>query len=296
MANTYTISNSNVKYFETSNTINYYLAQIRKYTAPTTEEEKKLFDDYHNGSKTAREQIILRNQRFVFSLAKMYARDNDEIFDYINEGNFGLIEAMDKFGVDDNGNYTYPDNKFLTFAVWYIRRQMNAYLIKGRDCIVKSNQMKLAKKIDKINRKFYNSNGRNPHISELKEILMDEYGIEVSDDSDLYDLNVTSISNEIDDDYTVENTDEFIIRTASFNTIENDVENEDNKMKVYNLLKTLPSDIKVLIMKMYGIGYDREYSLDELSCEYDIDIEYLIKIKNNAINALKDTMTAKFAI
>ena len=88
------------KYFANCSSVNQYLNEIRKYTKMTPEEEEKLFTRYHNGDKTARQEIFLRNQRFIFSLAKRYAKTDDEVMDFVSEGNIGLNEAIDKYELD----------------------------------------------------------------------------------------------------------------------------------------------------------------------------------------------------
>ena len=123
MNNNFTITSQNVKFMEGNESLNTFLSTLRKYDALTQEEEKELFHRYKdNGDMSARDQIFLHNQRFVYSNAKIYARNSDEVLDYVNEGNLGLDEAIEKFNPSLN-------NKFITFAVWYIRREMNYYLI-----------------------------------------------------------------------------------------------------------------------------------------------------------------------
>ena len=142
--NNFTLTNTNVKYMESSSTksLNNFLSLLRKYDSISQDEEKELFFRYREyGDMNARDKIFLHNQRFIYSNAKIYARDSEEVMDYVDEGNIGLNEAIDKFDPS-------LDNKFITFAVWYIRRNMNYYLINTRDIIVKTYAMKLFKKAD----------------------------------------------------------------------------------------------------------------------------------------------------
>ena len=273
MNTNFTISNTNVKFMEGTEGLNSYLTVLRKYDSLTAEEERDLFERYQkNGDMKARELIYLHNQRFIYSNAKIYARDSEEVMDYVNEGNIALSEAIDKFDLS-------LGNKFITFAVWYIRRAMNYYLINTRDCITKTNGMKLFKKTDKIAQKFYSENGREPTLEEIRDILEKEYKIKINDLSDLYDLNLSSISSEIDSEFTVEDTGEFTQKTATYNLYDDESEREYSKelasKMLSKLLKVLANDKTSLdiIKKGYGIGYDKPYSMVELAEEYGMSCE-----------------------
>ena len=147
--NNFTLSNTNVKFMEGAPNLKSYMAFLRKNDTISQEKEKELFRRYRTlGDEKARDEIFYHNQRFIYSNAKIYARNSDEVLDYVNEGNIGMDEAFKKF--DPSRGL-----KFITFAVWYIRRNMNYYLINTRDMICKTNSMKLFKKTDKIMQRFY---------------------------------------------------------------------------------------------------------------------------------------------
>lgn len=285
MNSNFTISSTNVKYMEGTENLNSYLSLLRKYDSVTAEEEKELFRKYQqDGDMKARDLIFLHNQRFIYSNAKIYARDSDEVMDYISEGNLGLDEAIDKFDPSLN-------NKFITFAVWYIRRQMNYYLINTRDMITKTNGMKLFKKADKIIQKFYNEHGYDPSLEEVSEILKKDYNIEVKDLSDLYDLNMTSISTSIDDDFTVEESDEYNAKTAYQNDYEEEIDREYSKTIANKFLSLVPTEQREIIKRLYGIGYDRQYSVSEVAQMYKMAPEDMTKLQNNILEYMRQNMS-----
>lgn len=284
MNSNFTISSQNVKYMEGTENLNSFLATLRKYDALTPEEEKELFRKYHeDGDMSARDQIFLHNQRFIYSNAKIYARDSEEVMDYVGEGNIALDEAIDKFDPS-------LGNKFITFAVWYIRRAMNYYLINTRDMITKTNGMKLFKKADKIMQKFYNEHGYDPTLDEVRDILEKEYNIEIKDISDLYDLNVTSINTDIDDDFTMEESNEYNEKTAYFNEYETDVDKEYSKTLAKKFLSMVPDEHKEIIKKLYGIGYERQYSITELAKEYRMSDEDMENLRDKILKYMKQNM------
>lgn len=284
MNSNFTISSQNVKYMEGTENLNSFLATLRKYDALTPEEEKELFRKYQKeGDMNARDQIFLHNQRFIYSNAKIYARDSDEVMDYVGEGNIALDEAIDKFDPS-------LGNKFITFAVWYIRRAMNYYLINTRDMITKTNGMKLFKKTDKIMQKFYNEHGYDPTLDEVRDILEKEYNIEVKDISDLYDLNVTSINTDIDDDFTMEDSNEYNEKTASVNEYETEVDKEYSKTLANKFLNMVPDEHKEIIKKLYGIGYKRQYSITELAQQYRMTDEDMENLRDKILKYMKQNM------
>lgn len=269
------------KFVENNAMMKSFFARLRKTEAPTAEEEHELFVRYHNGDMSARDEIIERNQRFVFSVAKVYARDTEEIFDYMGEGNEGLIEALDRYDYNSG-------NRFLTLAVWYIRRAMNYYLISTRDCVIRSNAMKLFKKTDKIAQKFYQENGYYPDNTDMKELLKKEYNIDIKNDQELLNVNITSIDTEIDDDFTVEECSEFSQKTASANEYEIKCEKEDRKLLALHLLNNVPENKREVVKKLYGIGYDREYPIEELSEEYGINKDEMQLIIDDILNGMRE--------
>ena len=285
MNSNFTISTSNVKYMEGTEGLNTFLSVLRKYDSISAEEEQELFRKYQQeGDMEAREKIFLHNQRFIYSNAKIYARDSEEVMDYVNEGNIALDEAIDKFDPS-------LGNKFITFAVWYIRRAMNYYLINTRDIVTKTNAMKLFKKADKVVQKYFNEHGYDPTLDEVKDILEKDYNIEIKDISDLYDLNVSSLSTSIDDEFTMEESDEYNSRTASYNDYEGDIDREYSKTLANKFLNLVPAEHQNIIKKLYGIGYDRQYSPIEVAQEYGMSSEDMEKLQVKIIEYMRQNMS-----
>ena len=118
-----TLTLSKTIYSNWSDDVMSYLNDIRKFEVLTPEEELAIFDKIKNGTEAesiaAKQKLMECNQRFVYSVAKEYARGND-ILDIVNEGNKGMAEAIDRF------DHT-RGMKFITYAVWYIRRAIVSY-------------------------------------------------------------------------------------------------------------------------------------------------------------------------
>lgn len=272
----------NVKYYSQT-TNREFIELLRKYQPYTAEEEKSAFMRLRSGDEKAFDDIVRHNQRWVYSMAKQYARDEIEVMDYVSEGNFGLMEAIERYNVD-------AGFKFITFAVWYIRRSMNTYMTSERDIVTKSNNAKLSKKLDKIKNDFYVSKGRFPSFSEIKNIFKEKYGIDVVNEADLHDLDIVSINSLQGDDETFEDGNEFTSRTCSCNEAIFDEDNEYYKEMIVPALNCLPEKNREFIKKLYHIGYDDAYTVQRISEEYGLDDDGVKKMENNILRYMRQNM------
>ena len=260
-----TLITGNVKFFsQTENKT--YITLLRKYQPFTNEEEVSAFQKLkENNSQAIKDEIVLRNQRWVYSLAKEYARDESEVMDYVNEGNLGLIEAIERFDIDKGF-------KFITYAVWYIRRAMNAYLNNTRDMVVKSNNAKLGKKLEAIKNDFMLEYNRVPSYEEIKEILMEKYDIKIIDDADLHDLDISSIDSVIDDGYSYEESQEFSEKTAGENEYIDNEEQDYIKSLLMPILSWLPKRERKFMEMLYHIGEEnKDCTLTEICQKFNLD-------------------------
>jgi RNA polymerase primary sigma factor len=158
---------SNEIYTVRNQSINSYLEDIRVINTITPEEEHLLAIKMSRGCQVSKNIIIKANLRFVVSVAKSYHRNDSFITleDLINEGNLGMIEATEKF--DPSHGF-----KFISFAVWHIRRRI-------RECITKNSKhirtpdhyVGIASKIAKVELNYLNTEGRLPTPIEVEEVL-----------------------------------------------------------------------------------------------------------------------------
>ena len=182
----------NSKFIASDRTLNDYLKDISRYKILKPAEEKELVIKAKAGDEEARENLINCNLRFAYSIARNYANE-DNIKDLINEGNRGLIIAIEK--LDEN-----KDNRFLSYAIWYIKREIQGYLNSKNHLIQKTNNTKTVYKIAKIKQKFFAEHNRYPDVDEIAEALEREYGLKIKDKTDLLDITTTSINTCFDDE------------------------------------------------------------------------------------------------
>ena len=276
------------KYLNKDGVHGSYLTSIRHKEIPTEEEEMQLFERIAQGDKKAKDRLIEGHQLFVYKVAKIYAKSDEDILDYVNEGTIGLIKAI------DNYNPTLGF-RFLTFATYYIRREMNYFMVNN--CSVKkSNTFKLGKKIEKIKRTFYAKNGYDPSEDEIIETLHTDYNIDIVDKSDIYDLNIASINSSVDSesdsDYTTESTPYFNEKTSSENLYEDTVDDEYRKERSVSLLKNalsvLPDERnRDILCMLYGVGYEKPFSAFDVAIKYNISEADVTNLKNMMLQYIR---------
>lgn len=274
-------------FFERSENLTSYYAEIRKHPILTQEEEMELFkimNDKVSSPKEkadAKEKLIVSNQRFVVAVAKRYA-SNDTLLDLIDEGNIGLIESIDSFDINKGV-------KFMTWAVWYIRRAINFYLIDNDKMIKRSNKLKTYHIISQATSKFVQREQREPSMEELRDMLNDEYKIDIKNSYDLLDPMVTSIDRDMtseDENYTSDIT-LFNTYSASSNTYERKSDNEFNSKLVTSLLKTLTPKESEMIVLLFGIGRDRALEVQEVAERFNYTPERIRQLKYSILEKLK---------
>lgn len=263
--------------------IEAYLRSIRKYQPLTTEQEEEAFKMYNSGNEEAKQKaigmVVNANQRFIFSLAKEYAKgDETKVLDYVSEGSIGIMKAMEKF--DPTRGF-----KFISFAVWYIRQAMTNYAQTTDLFLRKSNNAKIGNNILKIRTAFFQENGREPSMDEIKEAL-NKKGIKIKNDSDLEDVVRNSIDSVWGDESTFENNPRYIQHSAVESEYEKEIEAEDNSSKVAKLLKNLDERSATVIKQLFGIGYDNPIDIEVVAEHLGLTPTRVGQIKNAALKKL----------
>lgn len=263
--------------------IEAYLRSIRKYQPLSQEEENEVFRMYHSNDPVAKKKaidtLVNANQRFIFSLAKDYAKgDETKILDYVNEGSIGIINAIDKF--DQSRGF-----KFISFAVWYIRQAMTNYAQTTDLFLRKSNNAKIGNNILKIRTAFFQENHREPTTDEIKEALAKK-GIKIKEDKDLEDVVRNSLDSVWGDESTFENNPRYIQHSAIQNEYEKEMDDEDNKSVVGKLLQTLDERSQLVIKQLFGIGYESPVDIEVVAENLGLTPTRVGQIKNAALKKL----------
>ena len=271
-----------------SKALDKYLEEIRKYPVIDPEEEVELFEKIKEGDEEARKKIINSNQRFVYAIAKRYAND-DKVMDLINEGNLGLMEALPKFD-------TKRGLKFISFAVWYIRKDIVRYLMYDNLIIKKSNYQKCNGKINTLKNKYFCENGCFPTDDEIIDLMKTEFDIDVINKADIYDVKTQSIDEKCttDDEKTIEDSSEFTNKTHSVNEYEDKSETEFYKEVIKGMMTRLCDRERKIVELSFGINCDKEYSNYEIGNIMGMTSERARQIKHEAIKKMQQLNVQKF--
>jgi RNA polymerase primary sigma factor len=266
-----------------SETTNKYLFDIRRYPVLTAEDEKDIIQRIKNGDEVARRILIESNQRFVFAVARKYAKDENHLLDLISEGNMGLMEAIDCF--DPSLGF-----KFITHAVWYIRRKISAYIINTDTFIRKTNISKTNTRLRRLNNEFFLLNARYPSVDELKELFKEKYNIDIKNDTDLLELNVISTDDSMSDESNstvMDASTEVLTKTSSRNSYESDSEMEHMRAIICYGMECLTDVEKTIIKMSFGIDHDREYDNNEIGEVVNYTAERVRQLKNKALEKMQ---------
>jgi len=274
---------------ELNRTMRIALKTIRKTEAEigiSKEHALQYYNDFLRAQvkdKRAKDDLAKANLRLVVNNAKKFVNRGLHFLDLIQEGNIGLLKAVEKFEFERGF-------KFSTYATWWIRQAITrAIADQSRTIRVPVHMVETLNKINKIKRTFIQENGREPSYTELaKELNLDEKKIK----------NIIKISKEpISLETPVGDSEDAYIK--DFIEAENDfspsdtVSNNDLKERVREILKTLtPREEKVLKMR-FGIDVASEHTLEEVGKDFSVTRERIRQIEVKALRKLRHPSRSK---
>ena len=263
--------------------VRMYLKEIGQIKLLTADEEVELAKRITAGDQAAKNKLTEANLRLVVSIAKKYSGRGLHILDLIQEGNTGLIRAVDKF------DWT-KGNKFSTYATWWIRQAITrAIADQARTIRVPVHMVEVINKATRCNRKLVQELGREPTVEEIaKELnLPVEKIIEanrtaadtLSLDTPVGDEEDTSIGSFIMDDHTPGPAD------ATSNAMLAEALKE--------ILDTLTQREADVLKMRFGMYDGRTHTLEEVGQIFGVTRERIRQIENKAIRKLRHPSRAK---
>ena len=260
-----------------NDSVKLYLKEISQYPLLTPEEEHELCKKVAKGDYEAKQTLINSNLRLVVKIAKMYARDENEFLDYIQEGNLGLIRAIEKF--DHELGY-----KISTYATWWIRQAIaRAIADKSRAIRIPVHMQEQLNKFSKIFRNLAQELGREPSTQELAdEMALDVKRIE---ELMLYSKSVTSLDetvNEEDDSQLLD-----FIPDEETMSPEEIAECQELKDIVEQILQLLTERERFVITHRFGIDDNIPKTLDEIGQMKGVTRERIRQIEAKALKKLR---------
>ena len=263
--------------------VRMYLKEIGQIKLLTAEEEVELAQKVSEGDQAAKNKLTEANLRLVVSIAKKYSGRGLHILDLIQEGNTGLIRAVDKF------DWT-KGNKFSTYATWWIRQAITrAIADQARTIRVPVHMVEVINKATRCNRKLVQELGREPTVEEIAA----ELGLPVekiieanrtaadtlSLDTPVGDEEDTSIGSFVEDERTPGPAD------ATSNAMLAEALKE--------ILDTLTEREADVLRMRFGMYDGRTHTLEEVGQIFGVTRERIRQIENKAIRKLRHPSRAK---
>ncbi len=263
--------------------VRMYLKEIGQIKLLSAEEEVELAKMVSEGSQYAKNKLTEANLRLVVSIAKKYGGRGLHILDLIQEGNTGLIRAVDKF------DWT-KGNKFSTYATWWIRQAITrAIADQARTIRVPVHMVEVINKATRCNRKLVQELGREPTVEEIAA----ELGLPVekiieanrtaadtlSLDTPVGDEEDTSIGSFVEDERTPGPAD------ATSNALLAEALKE--------ILDTLTEREADVLRMRFGMYDGRTHTLEEVGQIFGVTRERIRQIENKAIRKLRHPSRAK---
>lgn len=270
---------SNLYSGQDSEVLSLYLKQIDKIPLLSYEEEYDLALASKKGDMKAREKLAKANLRFVVSTAKKYRGQGLALEDLINEGNIGLLTAIDKYEPEKGYH-------FISYAVWWIRQSiLKALSDTGRAVRLPLNRTNDLYAINRAKNTLINEMGiSNPSEAEI--------ALESGLDEETVKMLLTASKDMVSFDSPVGDGTDDDAKLCDF--IQDESESPEESMisdalrgDVRDLLTCLNEKERDIIMKRYGFGDNEPMSLSSIGNEYNLTKERIRQIEKEALNKLR---------
>lgn len=276
------------QYFDdvSDDSVRLYLREIGKIPLLNSEEELALAQRVVAGEKKAKDKMAEANMRLVVSIAKRYSGRGLDFLDLIQEGNTGLLRAVEKFDPDKGF-------KFSTYATWWIRQAITrAIADQARTIRIPVHMVETINKLLRTQRRMTQELNREPTIEELaKELEMEpekvEYVIKIKQDITSLDAGVGRDGE--DEDSVLGD----FIEDEEGATPEESATNQLLKEQVQSVLSTLSEREQKIIKMRFGLENGKSHTLEEVGQEFAVTRERIRQIEAKALAKLRKHKDAK---
>jgi RNA polymerase primary sigma factor len=279
---------SQEQYFDdaSDDSVRLYLREIGKIPLLNAEEELALAQRVVAGEKKAKDKMAEANMRLVVSIAKRYSGRGLDFLDLIQEGNTGLLRAVEKFDPDKGF-------KFSTYATWWIRQAITrAIADQARTIRIPVHMVETINKLLRTQRRMTQELNREPTIEELaKELEMEpekvEYVMKIKQDITSLDAGVGRDGDEEDSVLR-----DFIEDEESA-TPEESAASQLLKEQVQEILSTLSDREQKIIKMRFGLENGKSHTLEEVGQEFAVTRERIRQIEAKALAKLRKHKDSK---
>ena len=266
--------------------VRLYVREIGKIPLLSAEEEMDLARRIVEGDKKAKDKMAEANMRLVVSIAKRYSGRGLDFLDLIQEGNTGLLRAVEKFDPDKGF-------KFSTYATWWIRQAITrAIADQARTIRIPVHMVETINKLLRTQRRMTQELNREPTIEELsKELDMEpekiEYVIKIKQDISSLDAGVGRDGE--DDDSVLQ---DFIVDEDTVSP-EDSASNQLLKEQVQEILSSLSDREQKIVRMRFGLDNGKNHTLEEVGQEFAVTRERIRQIEAKALAKLRKHKDAK---
>jgi len=277
------VNDAAAKNIPTDDPVRMYFKEIGKVPLLTAEEERELAIRIEQGDEEAKKKLCESNLRLVVSIARRYLNRGLSFLDLIQEGNLGLIKAVEKF------DYT-KGYKFSTYATWWIRQAITRSIAdQARTIRIPVHMVETINKLIRISRQLLQEYGREPTSEEIAK----EMGISVEKVREIKKISQdpvsleTPIGEEEDSHLGDFIPDEDIpspIDAASYSMLQK---------QLREVLETLSEREKKVLILRFGLDDGRPRTLEEVGKEFNVTRERIRQIEAKALRKLRHPSRSK---
>ena len=279
------ISNLIVGDVKVNDSVKIYLKEIGKVRLLSAQEEIDIAKRIAAGDEEAKQELINANLRLVISIAKRYAGRGMPFLDLIQEGNMGLIKAVEKF------DYT-KGFKFSTYATWWIRQAITrAIADQARTIRIPVHMVETINKITRAQRQLVQELGREPTAEEISEKL--DGALSPDRITEIQCINQEPVSletpiGEEDDSHLGDFIEDKEVVSPSEYTTKSLLKDE-----LYEVLQELTDREARVLELRYGLLDNHPRTLEEVGKEFNVTRERIRQIEAKAIKKLRHPNRAK---
>lgn len=275
-------------YFDdvSDDSVRLYLREIGKIPLLNAEEELELAQKVVAGDKRAKDKMAEANMRLVVSIAKRYSGRGLDFLDLIQEGNTGLLRAVEKFDPDKGF-------KFSTYATWWIRQAITrAIADQARTIRIPVHMVETINKLLRTQRRMTQELNREPTIEELgKELEMEpekvEYVMKIKQDIHSLDAGVGRDGE--DEDSVLGD----FIEDEDAASPEDAAAGQLLKEQVQDILNSLTEREQKIVKMRFGLEDGKNHTLEEVGQEFSVTRERIRQIEAKALAKLRKHKDAK---
>lgn len=266
-----------------------YLSEIYSYDTLTPDEEYELCVKMKAGDEKAREKIVTHNLRFVVSVAKRYYGNNATVEDLVNEGNVGLIMATNHY--DPTRGF-----KFISYAVWWIRRNI-LFFLNNTDSIIRipNHKISVIGKIKEDYMRLEQVLEKQPNSVDIISHLGDTYSEE---DVEMFYTHYLSTTQQLDKEIGGDGEG----TTTALDMMENNVFpgadstalEGDSYHRITMMMSHLNSKQIVVMTKIFGLNGEEPTNIEAIGNELGISKERVRQIKEKSLIILRNKMKINY--